>query len=153
MSWAWAVETRLARRAARLQQSIDGAGALYAAGPLHEVRIAIKKLRYAAELLDEIGRRRLTAVIVTLKGAQDMLGRLHDLEVLLAWARHAQATLDPPDVGGWSALGVLARAVENDCRMLHARYMRERGDLLAIAIQLGSARRQPLPAAGDRRAG
>jgi CHAD domain-containing protein len=152
-SWAWALEARLARRVAHLQTAIDRAGALYAPGPLHHVRIALKKLRYAAELLDETERRRLTAAIGALKAAQDVLGRLHDLEVLLAWGRKAQATLDPPDVGGWRVLGALARAVENECRLLHARYMRDRGVLLAIAARLGSAHREALPASGDRRAG
>ena len=151
--WTWAVEARLARRAARLRMAIDCAGALYAPRPLHEVRIALKKLRYAAELMDETGHRPMTAVIATLKAAQDVLGRLHDLEVLLAWGRKAQATLDPPDVGGWRALGVLARAVENECRILHAHYMRDRTALLAIAARLAAARRETLPASGDRLAG
>jgi CHAD domain-containing protein len=122
-------------------------------GRLHDVRIALKKLRYAAELLDETGRKRLTAAIATLKAAQDVLGRLHDLDVLLSWGRTAQATLDPPDIGGWRALGTLARAVEDECRMLHARYMRDRGALRAIGARLGSAHRESLPASGARRAG
>lgn len=152
VSWTWALETRLARRASRLQKAIDGAGALYAAGPLHDVRIAIKKLRYAAELLDETGRRRLTAAIATLKAAQDVLGRLHDLEVLLAWGRKAQATLDPPDVSNWRVLGALTRAVEDECRLLHARYMGDRPELVAIAARLATARREALPTSRDRRA-
>ena len=118
----------------------------YGASPL-------KKLRYAAELLDETGRTRLTAAIATLKAAQDMLGRLHDLDVLLSWGRKAQAMPDPPDVGGWRALGTLVRTVENECRILHARYMGDRGELLAIGARLGSAHREAVPASDDRRAG
>ncbi len=153
-SWAWAAEARLARRAARLQTAIDHAGALYVPGPLHNVRIAIKKLRYAAELLDESGRRRLTAAIATLKAAQELLGRLHDLDVLLVWARKTQAALGAPDVAGWRALGALTAAVEDECRSLHAHYMRDRVRLLAIAAALGAAHRDALPASsGDRRAG
>jgi CHAD domain-containing protein len=137
-AWLWALDARLARRAAAVRSAIYSAGGLYAPGRLHDIRIAVKKLRYAAELSTEAGHRRLAADIATLKRAQDLLGRLHDLEVLLAWGREAQASLSPPDLTVWRQLGALVHAVEDDCRLLHARYVRDRLALIAIADRLGA---------------
>ncbi len=84
-AWLWAVDARAARRAARLAAAIDAAGALYQPARLHAVRIAVKKLRYASELGLEGRRRRATADIEVLKSAQDVLGRLQDLQVLIEY--------------------------------------------------------------------
>jgi CHAD domain-containing protein len=151
-AWRFAMEARLARRAADVRSAIEVAGAMYVPEYLHDVRIALKKLRYAAELLKETGRGQATADITALKGAQDVLGRLHDLEVLLDWVRQVQASLSTPDLTAWRELGSLAHTVEDDCRQLHARYMRRRARLIAIADRMGAP---PLHAgsAGRRAAG
>ena len=149
-AWRWALEARLARRAADVHAVIEAAGALYAPEHLHDVRIALKKLRYAAELSRETKRDRAAADIAALKSAQDLLGRLHDLEVLLERARQVQALLLPPDLTAWRELGRLAHAVEDDCRQLHARYMRDRARLIAIADRMGAHR--PYAASIDHRA-
>jgi CHAD domain-containing protein len=148
-AWVWALDARLARRAARVRTAIGVAGALYSPERLHNVRIALKKLRYATELSKEVGRRRMTACITTLKAGQDLLGRLHDLEVLLQWGREVQATLSPPDLTAWEELGSLVHAVEDECRQWHARYMRERTRLIALADHLGP--RTPHAAGADLR--
>jgi CHAD domain-containing protein len=129
----WAVEARLARRAAVVRSTIELAGALYLPERLHAVRIAIKKLRYAAEMAREVGGQRLAADITTLKSAQGLLGRLHDLEALLTSARELQASPSPPDLSAWNELGSLVHAIERDCRRLHARYMGARAKLIALA--------------------
>ena len=56
---------------------------MYVPQRLHDVRIAVKKLRYAAELADETTGKRITGDVAALKAAPDLLGRLHDLEVFL----------------------------------------------------------------------
>jgi CHAD domain-containing protein len=139
-AWLWALDARLARRAANLRSAIDIASGLYVPKRLHDVRIALKKLRYAAELSTEVGRRGMTADVAALKTAQDLLGRLHDLEVLLVWGREVQASLSPPDLMAWKALGALVHAVEDDCRRLHARYMRDRMALIAFTDRIGATR-------------
>jgi hypothetical protein len=108
---------------------------------MHGVRIAVIKLRYVAEVAAEASGKR-TAVIVALKAAQDLLGRLHDLEVLLVRARETQAALCPPDLPVWRDLGSLGHTVEDDCRQLHARDMHDRTKLIAIANQLRAGTRQ-----------
>jgi len=141
-AWLWALEARLARRASRVRAAIEASGVVYVPGQLHGVRIAVKRLRYAAELAAETTRKRIAADIATLKAAQDLLGRLHDFEVLLVHAREAQVSLSPPDLTAWRDLGSLVHVVEDDCRRLHARYMRDRTALTAIANRMGAGARE-----------
>jgi CHAD domain-containing protein len=132
----WALDARIARRATGVREAIETAGVLYAPERLHDVRIALKKLRYAAELSLEAGRPRVAADITALKAAQDLLGRSHDYETLAAWGRDAQAS--PPDLATWPQLKSLVHALEDECRQMHARYMRDRTRLIAIADRLGA---------------
>jgi CHAD domain-containing protein len=151
-AWQAAVEVRVARRAERLTAAIDEAGAVYLPGRLHAVRIAIKKLRYATELATEIAGARATQDLKILRRAQDALGRLHDLQMLIERVREAQAALTPPSVPLWRALDALVTTLDNECRRFHARYMRVRPDLQAVAARL--ARTQAEVAHGHaRRAG
>jgi CHAD domain-containing protein len=137
-AWLWALEARVARRATLVRAAIEAAGAVYAPERLHGVRIALKKLRYAAELAAETRRKQTTADVLALQAAQDLLGRLHDLEMLLVRGREAQASLSPPDLARWRHLGSLVHVVEDDCRQLHARYMRDRAGLIEIANRMGA---------------
>ncbi len=141
--WRWALEARVARRAHVLETTIEDAGAVYLPDRLHQVRIAIKKLRYAAELATEASGRRSTPELRRLKAAQDLLGRVHDLQGLIEWTRRTQASLATPDLGAWRALESLAVALDTDCRRLHARYMRTRPGLLVAAAQASGPARVP----------
>ena len=147
--WMWALEARTTLRAERVRSAIETAGAVYVAGRLHGVRIAVKKLRYAAELLPADGHER-AADIAVLKTAQDVLGRLHDLEVLAERVRHIVMT-SPPDLTLWRQLGSLVHMVEDDCRPWHARYMHDRRKLVEIAERVGAATPDAAPV--TRRAG
>jgi CHAD domain-containing protein len=111
---------------------MDDAGAVYLTERLHAVRIALKKLRYALELSAEMSGARSTPELQLLKRAQALLGRMHDLEVFIARVRQVQASLPQPDLSLWRDLDALVAAVENSCRRLHARYVRERPALEAI---------------------
>jgi CHAD domain-containing protein len=131
-SWRWALDARVARRAARVNQAIDAAGALYLPERLHAVRITVKKLRYALEVASEARGTTPRAELALLKHAQDLLGRLHDLQVLIDRARQVQAALAPPNITTWRGLEALVDVLEDDCRRLHARYMHDRDALLAL---------------------
>jgi CHAD domain-containing protein len=109
---------------------------------LHRVRIAVKKLRYAAELVAETTGERIAVDIAVLRSVQGLLGDLHDLEALLERARTAQALLVPLDLTVWRDLGSLVHVVEDDCRQLHARYMRHRTELMAMANRMATGRRE-----------
>lgn len=119
-------------RAKSLKAAIDRAGGIYLADRLHRVRIEAKKLRYALEIQRELTRSRSTARLNRLKQQQDLLGRVHDLEVLIERAREAQASLAPSNRRAMSELNTLIRAVEDQCREGHATYVRGRAALIQL---------------------
>lgn len=147
-AWRWALDARLSRRAAALRQAIDQAAAVYLPARIHDVRIALKKLRYALELDADAKRSKTPADLRQLKRMQVLLGRLHDLQVLVDRVRQVQASLDPPSVGAWRDLDTLIIAVEQSCRRLHARYVGERHALIEICERVGA--RGAKPVAGGR---
>jgi CHAD domain-containing protein len=134
--WRLAVEAQVAGRASRLSEAIVKAGAMYVPERLHAVRIAMKKLRYAVELSTELAGTKGGAGLNALKRGQDLLGRMHDLQVLIERVRQVQASLTPPSVTIWRDLDALGVSLEDDCRLLHARYMRSRDLLTALVDRL-----------------
>jgi CHAD domain-containing protein len=147
--WRWAIEARLAKRAKALRSAMDDAGAVYLPERLHAVRIALKKLRYALEFSVEVAGARSNPELQLLKRAQGLLGRMHDLQVFIGRVRQVQASLPQPDLSLWRDLDALVAAVENSCRRLHARYVRERAALEAICERVvpkrPAAARRPSP--------
>lgn len=135
-----AARDRAARRAERLRIKIENAAAIYLADRLHEVRIAAKKLRYALEIVRDLSRSRATARILTLKRAQDLLGRIHDLEVLIARTRAIQGSPNAPTLRVSADMDLLVRRLETECRRLHGRYIAMRAPLLAICDHLSGVR-------------
>ena len=130
------------------------AGALYLPERLHVVRIAVKKLRYALELSVELAGLKTDADLRALKRTQKVLGRMHDVQMLIERVRAVQASLAPPNVTVWRELDVLMTSLEDECRMLHARYMRGRETLAALADLLSARPHTPMPrAATAQRAG
>ena len=93
-AWRWALDARVSRRALALRHAIDKAGSVYLADRLHAARIALKKLRYALELDVESRGVKSTPELRALKRMQEVLGRLHDLQVLVDHVRRVQASLD-----------------------------------------------------------
>jgi CHAD domain-containing protein len=152
-SWRWAIDARVASRAARLLTAMADAGALYLPERLHAVRIAMKKLRYSLELSAEATTGKAATDLRALKRGQELLGRMHDLQMLIDHVRKVQASLTPPNVTVWRDVDALRVSLEDDCRRLHARYMRGRDALAAVAERLAEP---PGPAArtqAARRAG
>jgi len=143
--WRWTLEARIASRASKLRAAIDAAGSVYLSERLHDVRIATKKLRYAVELFAEANGVDRAADTRVLKRGQEILGRMHDVQVLIDRVRHTQASLAPPDLQAWRDLDLLVVSLEDDCRRLHARYLRQRDAIAAVADRLvprdGRARR------------
>lgn len=150
-----ALAARLNDRAATLREAVLAAGSLYAADRLHQVRIAAKKYRYTLELAQEFGRMRLTGTLRRLKRLQDLLGALHDLEVLAAHVRDSAAAAGPTER---EALDALARDLDVEVRLRHGRYLGERESLDTVfawgahaAKRLTAPRPRPKPAAASRR--
>jgi len=88
---------------------------------------------------------RATVRIMTLKRAQDLLGRIHDLEVLIARTRAIQGSSNAPTLRVSADMDLLVRRLETDCRRLHGRYITMRASLLTIcdyATGVRAARRR-----------
>jgi hypothetical protein len=111
---------------------------MFAPGPLHRVRIALKKFRYALEVAERLGRFRLGGSMRRLKQMQDLLGDLHDLQVLGGLARDV-ATQAP--AAERPALESLVRAVDDDIRDLHSRFVTERESVVALLARSAVVRR------------
>jgi CHAD domain-containing protein len=137
-----AARQRAARRAIALRNAIESAAGIYLPDRLHEVRIAVKKLRYAMELARELSGSRAMAAIRTLKQAQDLLGRMHDLEVLIARTRAVQGSPIGTNLRLSGDLDRLVRRLETECRRLHGHYMASRHALIAISDRTEAAAAQ-----------
>jgi len=141
------VSARAARRAVRLHAAIESAGSIYLPDRLHEVRIAVKKLRYALELARDVKARRGSGQLRTLKDVQTLLGRMHDLEVLIARVRAVQGAPHAPTLRLSGDLDRLVRRLETECRQLHGHYMSARRALLAICVHVSRSRAAQLSSA------
>src|SRR4029450_4724004 len=103
------------------------------------------------ELEHEIsGDEKLKSHLRVLGRVQELLGRLHDRQMLIEQVRQVQASSTPPDLGAWQRLDTLSTTLENECRRLHARYLRDSTELVAVCERLPA--RSPAAAAA-RRAG
>jgi CHAD domain-containing protein len=118
----------LRRRARAMSDAMEHAGTVYGIEPLHKVRIATKKLRYAIEAADgafdggaELIRRRL-------KRFQDRLGEIHDTQIAQGYVRAAQA-------GAGLTPAMTARLVDVD-RALDVQSRRLHGQVLAQRAQM-----------------
>lgn len=113
---------RAVDQARRLHEAVAASGAMFIVERVHGVRIEAKRLRYALELVGELRLAPTAPLVARLKAVQEILGELHDLDVLRAHATvvHATAGADVPS----AALVALARALDEEARHLHARYLR-----------------------------
>ena len=129
--WREVLARRIRRRGADLRAAVDEAGILYNIEAVHAVRIAAKKLRYALELAGELRAAAAARSVTHLKRVQDLLGHLHDLDVVasLALAEAAEgsvATLAEADAG-------FVEFVHGACREIHARYLAGRQRVVELA--------------------
>ena len=111
---------------------------MFAPGPLHSVRIALKKFRYALEVAERLGRFRLAGSMQRLKGLQNLLGELHDLQVLGAIARDVMALAPASRRAG---LESLVTRIDDEIRALHSRFLTERERIVPLLARAASVRR------------
>jgi CHAD domain-containing protein len=125
--WRQVLGRRIGSRGEALAGVAAKAGVMYAAGALHAVRIATKKLRYAIELSSDLRLAPGAVALRTLKRQQDLLGEIHDLEVLAGFADRAFAASP-----GRIQVGGLVGDWYRQCRVLHAAYLRRRAGMLRV---------------------
>jgi CHAD domain-containing protein len=152
-AWRDVLRARLTRRGDRLRRAVEDAGQMYGPERLHEVRIAAKKLRYGLELATESGMAQALPLLRPIKRSQELLGHLHDRQILLVHVDAVQASRLAEIPSHHTALEALARHVEDECRHLHGRYLMSSGALRDVCdavagllpLALGAARgRRPL---------
>jgi CHAD domain-containing protein len=137
--WQWVVQARVVNRATRLRQALEHAGPVYGLRPLHEVRIAVKKLRYALELARAVSETTQASDLRRLRTAQNQLGQLRDTQSLVAATRETQATLTKEAIWVSTELDGFVSEWEDQCRVLHARYLKGVPELLALCDRLAAA--------------
>jgi hypothetical protein len=130
------IEARAARRAEALHKAIVASGSVYLSDRLRAPRRAVTRLRADVELLTELSTRVSPADVRLLQRTQVYFDRIRDLERLIEEVRDAQSALRSPDAGAWHGLDSVIIALENRCRRLHARYVRDRQDLLDLCDRL-----------------
>lgn len=126
------------RRTRKLKERLETAGTVYGVEPLHRVRIATKKLRYALEAVEGSLDRADDRARRKLKRFQERLGRIHDLQVA---QRYVRATQSDPDVTASvsAQLAVIDQGIDLLCRQLHGQLLRERPAIVAMMDDLLSA--------------
>jgi CHAD domain-containing protein len=130
-AWRQALAGRLVKRAKHLAVQIGAAGQLYAPEHLHQVRIAVKKLRYGLELAADAGITAAVAKVRELKRVQEILGRLHDLQVLQTHVAEVQVSA-PGRTAPHQGLAAIAGRIEEQCRILHGKYVAAAPSLLEL---------------------
>ena len=145
----WAANARVARRATDLRDAINGAGSVYLPGRLDAVRAAARKLRFGAEVASATGGSVPATDVRILARVHALLEQLDDAQALIMRTRRVQSSLATPDLKAWRDLDGLIIGLENRCRALHAKYVRERPGLLLLCDRLvarapadGSAKRK-----------
>ena len=134
VAWRTQLAVQLVRRAQRARDAVAAAGVMFLPERLHAVRIALKKLRYGLELADETGLARTKIVLKRLKGEQERLGRLHDLDVLGGLIR--QVRKDAPPGASANELGAVLDELEGEMRRLHGQFVAERDELQTICARV-----------------
>ena len=154
--WRRSVVTEMLARQRALCDAIDRAPTVYMPNRVHRVRIAAKKLRYTLEVGEATGIRVNTNVMRDLRKAQDLLGRVHDIDV----ARRVVQHLHRADTSCAAEAAILDAVMAADCSARYEKYLTRRERLQAVCdycSQLAAAARsrwsvelarRTLPAAG-----
>jgi CHAD domain-containing protein len=129
-AWRRQLRRTLTERALGASEAIQHATGVYFPNRLHKARIALRKLRYSAEIGELTGVDGLSDAIRDLKKSQDVLGKLHDRQMLVdelpGWVRPDRPPLDATQIR------IVTQMLEAECQDLHARYLTRRPRLVEI---------------------
>jgi CHAD domain-containing protein len=123
--WRQQLRHLVVERAHNALDAISHATGVYFPRRAHGARIAIKQLRYAAEIAEATGHSDMRDGIRTLKKGQEILGDLHDRQVL-ADTLEAYASRDGVDP---AHVRFPHEVLESEILHLHAEYLARRASL------------------------
>jgi len=129
----------------RTREAVVHATGVYFPNRAHEARIAIKKLRYSAEIATQIGYGVADSLIRDLKKTADVLGDQHDRQALVDQLVSEDGT---EDSAHQEQLRQVQQVLEAEIKGLHARYLERRGAVFAAADRIVSDLERPLVPAG-----
>ncbi len=118
------LRARVKKRERDLADAVKRAGAIYDIDKLHDVRIAVKKLRYTLELAQDAFGPRWSRRIAALKGQQGLLGHLHDLQVLVRHIRTLEGELVSQRGPIADVMTVIRRDLDAESRVLHGQWLK-----------------------------
>jgi CHAD domain-containing protein len=91
---------------------------------LHRLRVRLKRLRYALEMINELGGKRIRKAAKELAALQDLLGLHNDVVVAIAWMReYAADAVAPPHA--LLAAGALIHSLHKRQRKLAERSLKD----------------------------
>ena len=129
--WVKELARHFTRRAGRLRRLVRAAGSLYVSERVHAVRIEAKKLRYMFEIASETGEAESLSSVTHLKKVQQVLGRLHDLEVLQDLMRSIERPTETHQMW-FRQLESFDDEIEGECRRLHSYFVAEQQEILRV---------------------
>jgi CHAD domain-containing protein len=142
----WRRELRVVvrQRALAARETIAHATGVYFPNRTHSARMAIKRLRYATEIVHQTGLADRSRAIRALKKAQDLLGDLHDRQELSDHlADEVSRAAAPTDDN--SQVALVRQVIDAEARQLHQRYAERRDRLMEVCCDSlrGEIRRLP----------
>jgi CHAD domain-containing protein len=133
--WRQQLRHLLCERAQAAVERIDHATGVYFPNRIHKARIAIKQLRYAAEIAEGTSAREMAAAIKSLNKSQGILGDLHDRQSLA----DTLATYSDRDDVEFDQVRVAGQVLDGEVLELHARYLARRPALLEACASIRRA--------------
>jgi CHAD domain-containing protein len=123
---------------------------------LHRLRIRTKRLRYALEMMGELGGKRVRKAVQRLTAMQDLLGLHNDAVVAITWLRNFAGNSSAPPATLLAA-GALVHSIHRRQNKLAARSLKrwkklERDSIIAAALAEVARNSRPQdqpPAVGD----
>ena len=138
-AWRNALQRALLLRARMLRDRLEHAPGVYFPNRAHNVRIALKKLRYAMEIGAATSTVDPSIASGDLRKAQNILGDIHDRQTLVDDLRDNHGSADKKTVAD------VIQILEAEIERMHTRYLSRRGRLLQIALAAERIRvRRPL---------
>jgi len=143
-AWRELLRRRIEKRSHAAADAVTHATGVYFPNRAHATRIALKKLRYTAEIAVDTAMVTNAELLRTLKKSQDVLGDLHDRQALMDELRQAPASEPRIDANHIQLVEQLVNAEINE---LHARFLQRRMQIHQACDTIGaSVRRSGLTA-------